>query len=352
LNYTSYYDRENGLIADGYVLTDNTFTDDGEITVFSAAKVSVVNGVLLEPNTRRSMIETYSDNETAEAETADLYSIAPVSVGVDGTIYPNSDSSTTPVIDSSRVTNGNTYVFKGWCDENNMEYASMDEYISSQGVPKTDSWLRAVWTSRTTSSEGLESVIENYQAVGRIELLNDISLSDSLVEKEVDSYTERTLDLGGKTIYYSSDSIESPALILNGAWSIQNGTIESKGQACLQIDGTAVLENLDCKAQDSSYVVGFGNVSTNSQNKIISGTFETTTADGCAIWTVNSSGTGTASDITSLFGNAYPSSTDTRIDGANVYLNAQKLLVSQSPITYIENGGDVDMGTHTYGESI
>lgn len=352
LNYTSYYDRENGLIADGYVLTDNTFTDDGEITVFSAAKVSVVNGALLELDTRRSMIETYSDNETAEAETADLYSIAPASVGADGTIYPNSGSSTTPVIDSSRVTNGNTYVFKGWCDENNMEYASMDEYISSQGVPKTDSWLSAVWTSKTTSSEGLESAIENYQAVGRIELLNDISLSDSLVEKEADSYTERTLDLGGKTIYYSSDSTESPALILNGAWSIQNGTIESKGQACLQIDGTAVLENLDCKAQDSSYVVGFGNVSTNSQNKIASGTFETTAADGCTIWTVNSSGTGTASDITSLFGNAYPSSTNTRIDGANVYLNAPKLLVSQSPITYIENGGDVDMGTHTYGEDI
>lgn len=357
-NYTTYYgDRisTSGVIADGYVLTDNTFHDsNGQPTVFTADKVAVVPGHLINYNTRRTTLEKYDDSEIMETVKADEYSVTPTSVGADGTVYANSDGNLAPSVNTERVTDGNTYQFRGWVDEEGAEYDSPNTYVTAMGGISANTQLAAVWNAEVKNAEGFENAITNIQVVRDVEVTDDIALASSVVEDWPDLPAERVLNLGGHTISYaSSDAIsENPALVLNSGWNIKNGTINSTNQACLEIGGTAVLEDINCTAQDFSYVVGFSNVSSDSGNRIVSGIFETTLEDGYALWTINAEGTGAAEDITNLFSDAYVSSTDTKTDGANTYLSASKLIVSQTPITYIGNGADVDIGSYAYGESI
>lgn len=355
MNYTAFYGDNNGndgIFGAGCILTDNTFYSQGNI-MFSQGNVKVVSGFLLRLNTRRSALEAYSSNENALADTADYYSLAPISVGIDGTVYSNSDSNVTPVVDTGRVTDGNVYEFSGWCSENGKEYTFINEYITEQGGLSADKVLGAVWKSKVHTPEGLEKAVNNSQAVKNIELTDNISLTSSMIEDgQTAAFGQRTLDLSGKVVSYEGVSSSDPAFVLNGVWNIKNGTIISKRQACIQVGGTAVIENLNCKTQDFSYAVGFSNVTAASLNKIISGTFETTSTDGYALWTTNGNGIGTAADITNLFKDSNASCTNTRVDGTNVYLTAPKLIVSQSPITYIDNNADVNLGNHTYGEMI
>lgn len=357
-NYTIYYgdgSGTSGVIADGYVLTDNTFNDsNGQPTVFTADKVAVVPGHLINYNTRRTTLEKYDDSEIVETVKADEYSVTPTSVGVDGTVYANSDGNLTPSVNTERVTDGNTYQFRGWVDEEGAEYDSPSTYVTAMGEISANMQLAAVWNAEVKNVEGFENAITNIQVVRDVEVTDDIALASSVVEDRPDLPAERVLNLGGHTISYaSSDGIsENPALVLNSVWNIKNGTINSTNQACLEIGGTAVLEDVDCTAQDFSYAVAFSNVSSDSGNRIVSGIFETTFEDGYALWTMNAEGTGAAEDITNLFSDAYVSSTDTKTDGANAYLTASKLIVSQTPITYIGNGADVNIGSYAYGESI
>ncbi|MDD6071633.1 MAG: hypothetical protein PUC12_12620, partial [Clostridiales bacterium] len=105
LNYTAFYGDENGnsgILAPGYVLTDNQVqSESGSIVDTSLTEVRVIPGALVKFDTQRSTVEEYASLETEAAETADLYSLAPVSVGVDGRIYAN--SSTTVAIDETRI---------------------------------------------------------------------------------------------------------------------------------------------------------------------------------------------------------------------------------------------------------
>lgn len=355
-DYRIYYGEEgissSGIISDGYVLTDNTFKDNGEPTVFSADYVEVKAGYLITFDTRRSQLETY-DSEVAATE-ADLYSLTPVSVGTGDTVHVYGDGNVVPTVDADKVSDGNVYEFYGWHDADGREYGSVNAYAAAQGLTGTDTVLTADWRAEVNTSSGLSQAISNVKV---IELTEDISLDTSLTAELTDDYAdgrEKILNLAGNTIRYDVDEAADPALVLMGTWRVKDGTIESRGQACLQFDGTAMIENLKCRAENASYVVGFSNVTDVSESRIISGTFETTASDGQVLWAVNGSetGMGDAEDITNLFLGAYASSTTTRIDGENVYLDAKKLIVSQTPITYAEESEAVEMGTYIYGETV
>lgn len=351
-NYTAFYGDgtgNSGILGKGCVLTDNKFYTQGDV-VFTQGNVQVVSGSLLKFNTQRTCLESFEDSETVENVKADYYSLDPVSVGTDGTVYTNTDSNATPGVEESRVTDGNIYEFRGWVDEEGTEYASPDAYITAMGGKIETTELSGIWNAKSTTAAGFEHAITSNQAVRNVEVTEDITLSASVLEMPLDLPTDRVLNLGGHTISYALS--DNPALVLNSAWSIKNGSINSSDQACLQIEGTAVLENVNCTAQNSSYVVGFSNVAGDSANRIISGTFETTLEGGHALRTTKKEEIGTSEDITNLLRDSYASSTETTIDGADTYLSASKLIVSQTPITYIGNGADVDMSSHIYGEEI
>ncbi|MDD6069280.1 MAG: hypothetical protein PUC12_00480, partial [Clostridiales bacterium] len=239
----------------------------------------------------------------------------------------------------------------GWYDANGSEFSSVNEYVSKQAGKINDVVLKADYKVKVSTQDGLLSALKNQKAVKSIEVTNDISLSATMqtdVAQSPVNKLERTLDFLNHTIKYANT--DTPAFVLNGIWTIKNGMIESRGQACIQLEGTAVLENLECKSQDFNYVVGFCNVTDDSKHQIISGKFETTNANGHALAVIN--GTGKAANITNAFRGSYASSQSVTIEAANVYLNASKLIISRTPIKYIENGSDLNLGTFVYGDSI
>lgn len=354
-NYSNIYGdgSGNGIIADGCVLSDNTFVDNGEPTIFTADNVQVVNGYLVEFCTGRSGLEEYTENETVAAENADYYSLAPLAIDAEsGSIYYNTGSSMTPVIDKDRVTNGNNYTFHGWYDqERTEEYASVEEFITSQETFSSNKLLYAEWDAEVSTVDGLTDAMLNW-GVKDITVTEDLSLNSPITENSWDCPIEKTLDFGNHTIRCGDDNTSDSAFTMNSMWNIQNGSILCTGLACIQVNETAVLDNLNCKAEDSEYVVKFDNVSADAPSKILSGTYETTKTGGKAIWTVSSTQTATEQDITSLFADSYASSQKIETDGANAYLNAAKVIVSRTPITYIESGADVELGTYEYGDEI
>lgn len=189
-DYSYYYGNgssRSGIIASGYVLTDNYFHDsNGQPYVFTADKVDVKPGFLLKLNTNRSKLETYgTDNE---ANSADYYSLSPVSVGTDGTeiaVYANTNENFTPSIDTSKVTDGNTYTFYGWYDAQGNAVDSVKKYIenSLSGDAGSTACLNAGWTASISTEAGLSSVAEKSSVVKAIEIAGGISLTTGVMAK-------------------------------------------------------------------------------------------------------------------------------------------------------------------------
>jgi len=362
-NYTKYYGNGtgdgSGIIADGCVMTDNTLSNtlsiDDKHYVCSADKVEIVKGRLVKFNTQRSLLETYAESESVERDKADYYSITPVSVGKDGKVYENSgDNDIIPTVSAARVTDNNTYTFDCWYDAKGTECKNIQSYIEkNKDSDATKPYiLNAGWTAKVSSSEGMKSALDKKGAVSRIELTDNILQCPSLDGSSNESQMERTLDLRGFTIDFDEEETAGmvPGISLQGNWNIKNGNINSKGSACLLIYGKAVIENLNCKAEDSANVVMIKNTEGTEQSKIISGRFETTSDEGYVVGVYN--GKGTPDDITNMLSGVYASSKKTTISEGAVYLDARKLVVSKSPFTYIENGTDLNFGTHMYGNQI
>lgn len=166
-DYTAYYGNGtsgSGVLAPGYVLTNNTLTDLNQNTAFTADSISVVPGVLLILNTRRSAVETYGANETDAANAADVCSLDPISVGANGTVYSNTNSGTVPAVDSSKVQDENTYTFFKWYDSGNQAYDSVSAYLAKNKISGTTT-LYAGWKANTGSSGGFDSAMGNSTAV-------------------------------------------------------------------------------------------------------------------------------------------------------------------------------------------
>ena len=337
-NYTAFYGdggATQGILGEQCVLTDNDVVLEGDI-VHITSPVSIVPGTLVKFNTQRSALEKES------TDTEDFYSLVPVSVGADGTVY--GEISLVPEVDADKISDGNLYSFHGWHDENGEEYLTLEEYLSKNQENTSDIMLNAVWDAKVAKEEGFLSAIQNEKVVKNIELTNDITLSDFIYQEQsgsLEDTVERTLDLGGNTISYPN--IDTPAVTLNGFWNLKNGTIAGSGAPALWIEGSAVIEELHCKAEDAPYVIGF---SGGTQSKIYSGIFETTIEDGCAI---KISG-GSEADMKKLLLNATASSTEVKLEGSDVYLNTPKLTVSKASLSYIENGEECSLGTMAYGD--
>lgn len=161
-DYSVYYGGKTteGIIASGYVLTDNYLTNitntKEEPTVFTSNQVSVVPGSLIKFDTRCSSLTTSSGDE----KTADLFSINPVSVGKDGTVYANSNANETPPTVGGDSSGGNTYTFHHWIDSNNRAYSSSTDYLaqnSMAGSMGNHVTLYAVWKANCSKPEGLQS---------------------------------------------------------------------------------------------------------------------------------------------------------------------------------------------------
>lgn len=161
-DYSVYYGGKTteGIIASGYVLTDNYLTNitntEEEPTVFTSNQVSVVPGALLKFDTRCSSLTTSSGDE----KTADLFSINPVSVGKDGTVYANSNANEIPPSVGGDSSDGNTYTFHHWIDSNNRAYSSSTDYLaqnSMAGSMGNHVTLYAVWKANCSKPEGLQS---------------------------------------------------------------------------------------------------------------------------------------------------------------------------------------------------
>ncbi|MGN1188165.1 MAG: hypothetical protein ACI4R6_06695, partial [Lachnospiraceae bacterium] len=370
-NYTTYYGDGtdgSGILAKGAVLTNNTFTDvtagvdEIEPTVFTVDAVEVVAGGLVCLDTQRSTLESYGEDEAAAANEADLYSLAPVSIGTDGTIYTNSGSSVTPELDTDRITDGNSYEFLGWLDSNGNEYDTVKAYAEACGTDAADVTevvdtadvievvdvaavtLSAIYKALVGTPGGLKNAVENCNAVKTIEVAGDID-TELYMDTDEPKMQGRILDLSAHTISYTPSGESSPAFVLNGLWTVKNGTIESSNQACFQLNGDITMSGLYCKSTDSQYAVGFSNGIGNS--RISTSTIETTDEDGYAL---KISGADENMNITTLFGEGYPSNTVIKTVDTDVYLDAAKLLVSDVPITYMESGADIDFGASVYGD--
>lgn len=353
-NYEVFYGNENsgGILGDGCVFTDNTFyLQHPDYNVyFTQDEVEVVSGSLVKFNTGRSSMETYTDEELMQAYNADNYSLDPVSVGTGGIQYSNTDSNVIPAVDTSRVTDGNTYTFYRWYDEYGKTYDTVDEFIAAgewNGAGRTVT-LSAGWEAQTGTRDGLESAVNKNTTVKSILVTQNIPLNEAVTEASAGT-TERILNLDGHTI--SSTDSDTAALVLKGKWNIKNGTITGINQPCLEIGGTATIENMDCLSDNAACAVKFG--SGLSENRIISGTFEATGEEGHALCITDTNQTVTVADMKELFGDSYASSTGIITDNnGNIYLAASRLIVSESPITYIGNGADTDLGSYVYGESV
>lgn len=193
-DYSVYYGGKTteGIIASGYVLTDNYLTNitntEKEPTVFTSKQVSVVPGSLLKFDTRCSSLTT----STADEKTADLFSINPVSVGKDGTVYANSNANETPPTVGGESTDGNTsdentYTFHHWIDSNNRAYSSSADYLA-QNKLGGNTTLYAVWKANCSSPEGLQSA-------ANCSVVSEVSGSF-----ELKSETEYTLGAGSWTV--------------------------------------------------------------------------------------------------------------------------------------------------------
>lgn len=368
-NYEVFYGNgsSGGILANGYVLTDNTFyleNPDYEM-YFTQDEVKVVPGDLIKLNTRRTSIEAEADNSV------DWYSLDPISVGTDGRVYANTNSKDIPSVDTNKITDGNTYTFYQWYDTKSNTYESVTDYIKNgyQAGSGTVS-LTAGWQAETSSYEGLNSAITNI-VVDSILVTEDIELKET-VGTFYEDESLRTLDLGGHTISYTYSSADSntedvvtgymgAALELSGQWNIGKGTIHSVNAGCLRIDGVATVDSLNCLAENAPYAAYFDESSLELvgeevvTSQIQSGTFQTTAETGHAIYYVSAIGADSAQipDIKNILAGPYISSTSsTPDDEGGIYLDASKLIVSQTPITYIESDADVDMGTYVYGEDI
>lgn len=350
VDYSAFYGK-TGVIAEGCVLTDNTFTIE-DSTIYTPADVAIVKGWLVELYTGRSSLESYTENEWVQAEYAEHYSMSPVSVGAGGKVYINSDKNTVPVIDSDRVTDGSAYTFRGWCDETGVEYASVEEFVKAQGMLASDRTLKGKWDAKVSSAEGLQNAVDREQAVTDIQVVSDIELKDrTIVNKVPDTSVERTLDLDGNTI--SSVPTAGPALDMSGTWNIKNGKIESNGGGCIGINGTAVLDGLDCmECSYGMFAVRFYNVTGDSASRILSGRYRTAEAQGHAVMATGDGQETKAEYITNLFQNSYASCLKTVTTDNVVCLASSGLLVAQTPITYIEDDGKAELGTFEYGQDV
>lgn len=130
--------RSGGLIPEGYILTGNTFTQEQNY-VRTEPAVSVVRGSMITLNTNRSSVETYGEDEKAEREAADDGGI--VFAGIDGKMC--STGSFLPVLDTTRVTDGNTYKWGGWMDASGTVWQSIEAYAKKNGG--RDAVLTGVW---------------------------------------------------------------------------------------------------------------------------------------------------------------------------------------------------------------
>lgn len=344
-NYTAFYGKANGssgILAEGYVLTDNAVATQGTTMVFSQNNVQVKPGSLVTFDTGRSALEDYTTDETLQKNTADYYSVVPVSIDENGNLYSAVDG-VTPAVETSRISDGNTYSFNGWYDEKGNAYATVQDYIDNGWTSGTTAALNAGWKAQADAEPGFRNALKNSAVVNEIEMIQDIDLPDSITEELDTVAIARVLDMGGHTLNCSVSG--EPALTLNSGWNIKNGTITNSDQPCLQINGTAIIENLNCLSENASYAVGFGNLTSASESRIISGNFEARDYALCI--------TGGTADISAnLFGSAYASSTEVVTVGGNTYLSGSRLIVSQSPITYIGNGVNLDFGSYVYGENV
>lgn len=373
LFYGDGYAETGGIMAPGYVLTDNTFTNEADYSYgFTQDRVSVVEGTLICFSTGRSNLETLPADETVTADDVDYYSLDPVSVGVGKAIYSNTESTIIPSVDSSRVENGNTYTFYKWYDETKTGFDSLENYVQNGLVEGTKRViLSAAWEASISTSDGLQAACgSKIPVVEQMVLAADIALSGTIGgSNENRQFPQSTLDLGGHTISYSapaedtsggtdgsdSSSVEEAsvrsALYLSGTWSVKNGSITSVNVPCLYIYGEGYLEDLSCIAENAQYAVAFS-YEVDTLWQILSGHYETTNADGYAVAALGPNRDG--STIEAILAGVYTSSAETVVDTDNnlAAIKAPKLLVSQSPITYIESGSDVDLETSVYGEVV
>ena len=373
LFYGAEYAETGGIMAPGYVLTDNTFTNEADYSYgFTQDRVSVVEGTLICFDTGRSNLETLPADETVTAYDVDYYSLDPVSVGTGKVIYSNTESTIIPSVDSSRVENGNTYTFYKWYDETETGFDSLENYVQNGLVEGTKRvTLSAAWEASVSTSDGLQAACgSEIPVVEQMVLAADIALSGTIGgSNESRKFPQSTLDLGGHTISYSapaedtsggtdgsgSTSVEEasvgPALYLSGTWSVKKGSITNVNGPCLYIYGNGYLEDLSCIAENAQYAVAFS-YEGDTLGQILSGHYETTNADGYAVAALGPNRDG--SSIEAILAGAYTSSAEAVVDTENTLaaIRAPKLLVSQSPITYIESGSDVDLGSYVYGEAV
>ncbi len=366
-NYEVFYGDgySGGILKKGCVLTDNTFSpEDPDCNMyFTQEEVQVVPGDLIKMNTRRTSIEEGAD------PSVDWYSLDPISVGTDGTVYVNTNAEVTPSVDTGKIADGNTYTFYQWYDTDNKTYESVTDYIKNRletGSGQVS--LKAGWQAETATYNGLLSAVKN-TLVDNILVTDDIELDRPVVCDEAVQYFRR-LDLDRHTLSYTSDNTDSTvvnmkqALNLDGKWYIKNGSIQSKNAGCLRISGAATIDNLNCLAENAPCVAYFEeklSLYPEEKSQILSGIFKTTAETGHAIYYLaDPDREDIPTDITEILAGPYISSTgctkgtvskdDVPVD--IIYLEAYKLIVSQTPITYIESGADVDMGTYVYGEDI
>lgn len=202
-NYTAFYgdaSESSGILAEGCVLTDNTVSTQSTNTVFSQDNVQVKPGSLITFDTRRSSLEDYTTNETLQKNTADYYSIVPISIDGNGTPYSAVDGVTTAV-ESSRISDGNTYSFNGWYDDKGNAFATVQEFINQNGwTGSTTVNLYAGWKAQTGAEAGLRNALKNSAVVNEIEMIQDIDLPASITEELVDFAIARSLNLGGHAL--------------------------------------------------------------------------------------------------------------------------------------------------------
>lgn len=379
LTYKLFYGdgsgETGGIIEPGYVLTDNTFYKEKEDYQmgFTQDSVRVVEGTLICFDTGRSSLETPPAAETETTDDVDYYSLDPVSVGAGKVIYSNTDNTIVPSVDSSNVDNSNIYTFYKWYDETKTGFDSLENYVQNGLVEGTKRViLSAAWEASISTEDGLQAACgSKTPVVEQMVLAADIVLSGTIRgSNEMNRpFPQSTLDLGGHTISYStttgdtsgstdgSDSVTTeevyvgPALELYGTWSVKNGSITNVNGPCLYIYGEGYLEDLSCIAENAQYAVAFS-YEVDTLWQIRSGHYETTNADGYAVAALGPNRDG--STIEAILAGAYTSSAETVVDTNNnlAAIKAPKLLVSQSPITYIESGSDVDLETSVYGEAV
>lgn len=368
-NYEVFYGTgfSGGIIGEGSVLTDNTFYQNSESDklYFTQDEVKVIPGVLIKLNTQRTSIESEAD------ASVNWYSLDPISVGTDGTVYENTNKVDIPSLDTNKITDGNTYTFHQWYDSNGKTHDSVTDYINKGLIAKTGQVsLTAAWQAKTATENGLSGAVKN-TVVDSIRVTGDITLTEPVGADEYGRAGQflRRLDLGGHTISYTSDKaapvIEDmdQALLLSGKWYIGNGAIHSKNAGCLKYGGAATIENLDCLAVNAPYAAYFEGMSSQypeESSQILSGTFETTAETGHAIYFADSDREDISTGINEILDGSYVSSTDCTAGTVNqsgdqldvIYLDAGRLIVSQSPITYIGNGSDLNLGSYVYRESV